>query len=384
MEGQGRTTPLTVFTIAPRWWAGWLRALWGGYHRWRRIRRSRLMQRLQRGEDTSPLAQLSSVSFAHWSLFKRIPTDDPDRPFERLKYSYHLFQSNYSGAHDQYIESFALALAWLMKALWGGAPGVPGPWPVVPFQRWIADNNWVPAHYYSAYPDGSTRMVKSALELRQRFDAFSHSAGDLDPDAFAGHYERFLGRVEKCIAQPTVADAGTRSAPPGLCTLTRIRDGQQGALLATLEALPYGSRSPLAGIAGTHFGRFVIVPFLKDRHGHAVSAASYLLFSAEFDGPLDAYLERLCAGMEDVAQRIWSHCCGYPGSIGDDFRAYLLRHRLEPGHSFAAYPEVTVETVRRSLEVRQDLLDFAADHAGIEDGRDLQRAWCERFPAPAG
>ncbi|MDX6642566.1 MAG: hypothetical protein QOD76_528 [Solirubrobacteraceae bacterium] len=379
MEWQGRTTPLTVFTIAPRWWSGWLRSVWRSYHGLRRVRSSRLMRRLERGGDPSPLAKLSSVSFAHWSLFNQVPTGDPSQPFQRLSYSYHLFQSNYSGAHDQYIESFALALPWLMKLLWGGAPGVPGPWPVVPFQRWIFENNRVPAHYYSAYPRGSTRMVKTALDLQRRFDAFSRGAADLDPTAFAEHYGRFLGRVERSIAQPEPPGAPPEPAP-GFSTLTRIRDGHQGKLLAELESLPTGSRSHLALIGGTHFGRWVIVPYLADRHGRRVSPASYLLFSVEFDGSLDDYLERLCGG-DGTAGRIWSHCAGYPGDGGEEFRRFLLQHRLKPGHSFAAYPDATVERVRESLHLREELLDFAADHAGIDDAPDLQRAWRSRFPS---
>jgi hypothetical protein len=297
-------TPLTVITIAPRWWTLWLRFMWGGYHLLRRIRRTRLMRRLERNADPSPLAKLSSVSFAHWSLFNRIPADEPDRPHRRLPYSYYMFQSNYSGAHDQYIEAFSLAIPWLMRALWAGAPGVPGPWPVVRFTRWIADNNRVPAHYYSAYPSGSTRMVKSALELRRRFDAFSRRVDDIRPEEFAEHYERFLGRVEHSIAQPKPAGAAAKPALAGFCTFTRIEDGRQGSLLAALEALPNGSGSPLAKVEGTHFGRWVIVPFLKDRRGQTVSSGSYLLFSVEFDGPLDPYLARLCEVMEADTHRI--------------------------------------------------------------------------------
>ncbi|MDX6669410.1 MAG: hypothetical protein QOK04_2790 [Solirubrobacteraceae bacterium] len=383
MEWQGRTTPLTVFTIAPPWWTVWLRSVWGSYHALRRIRRSRLMRRLERGGDVSPLAKLSSVSFAHWSLFNRVPTDDPSAPFQRLPFHYHLFQSNYSGAHDQYIESFALALPWLMKLLWAGAPGVPGPWPVVPFQRWISDNNHVPAHYYSAYPHGSTRMVKTALELQRRFDAFSPRAADLEPSAFAEHYDRFLGRVERSIAQPE--PPGLPPEPgPGLTTLTRIRDGHQGQLLAELEGLPTGSESPFALIGGTHFGRWVIVPYLADRRGRRVSPASYLLFSAEFDGSVSEYLERLCTGGDGAPGRIWSHCTGYPGDVAEYLPEFLLEHRLEPGHSFAAFPDATVDRVRESLHLRAQLLDFAADHAGSDDAPALQRAWRERFPSAVG
>jgi hypothetical protein len=115
-----------------------------------------------------------------------------------------------------------------------------------------------------------------------------------------------------------------------------------------------------------------------------VSPASYLLFSAEFDGSVSEYLERLCTGGDGAPGRIWSHCTGYPGDVAEYLPEFLLEHRLEPGHSFAAFPDATVDRVRESLHLRAQLLDFAADHAGSDDAPALQRAWRERFPSAVG
>ena len=47
-------------------------------------------------------------------------------------------------------------------------------------------------HYYCAYPEASTRMVKGALEVRERFDRLVEDSERLSPEAFQAAYERFL------------------------------------------------------------------------------------------------------------------------------------------------------------------------------------------------
>ena len=46
--------------------------------------------------------------------------------------------------------------------------------------------------YYCAYPEASTRMVRSALEVRKRAAALARDAERLGPEEFKAAYERFL------------------------------------------------------------------------------------------------------------------------------------------------------------------------------------------------
>jgi hypothetical protein len=46
--------------------------------------------------------------------------------------------------------------------------------------------------YYCAYPQASTRMVRSALDVRERFRALARDADRLGPEEFKAAYERFL------------------------------------------------------------------------------------------------------------------------------------------------------------------------------------------------
>jgi hypothetical protein len=171
-----------------------------------------------------------------------------------------------------------------------------------------------------------------------------------------------------------------REESGSLSALTPVLPGQEGQLEAELARLPPGAESPLARVPGTHFGRWLVVPYLQDRRGRPADETSYLLFSSWFDGPVDAYLDTVRESMQSEADAIWGHCVGYPGS--DDpgaFAAYLFAHRIKPSYPFAAYREASVEHVRHCLELRQRLIDFAVAHQGSEAG-ERQRAWRKTFP----
>ncbi len=50
--------------------------------------------------------------------------------------------------------------------------------------------------YYCAHADASTRMVKSALAVRERFEALQRDAERLGPEAFKAEWERFLSDAQ--------------------------------------------------------------------------------------------------------------------------------------------------------------------------------------------
>ena len=292
MGGRARSTPLTVVLPVRRSWALWLRAMWA---------RSRVMRRLTGRPPLGSLA-LASIGFAHWALLERMPANAPGG--RRLPYSYLVFQSNFAGTRDAYIETFCFVIPWIMRGLWTGIYGTPSVRPVGRFQRYVEEADIPPAHYWSAYPEASTAMILAALRAH--------------------------------------GDTPVPGTPEGFCSVVPIRAGRLGSVVAELTALPDGAGSPFARVPGTHFGRFVVVPSLADKHGHAIGPDAHLLVATEFDGPLDDHLDRLEV-LADLG--VWRHCEG----AGGDLRASLLAHRVRPGYSFAGYPEATVERVREVL-----------------------------------
>jgi hypothetical protein len=166
-----------------------------------------------------------------------------------------------------------------------------------------------------------------------------------------------------------------------LTVLTPILDGHAAELTAHLDALPEGPGSPLARVPGTHLGRWVVIDQVKHQgHGqrhHDRLQAARLLFTSNFDGGLDAYLERLQTSLGEDADAVWGHCRGYPGR-GPGFAPYLKAHQLEAALFFAAYGDRTLEQVHADLDKRARLIAFALEAQGLEPD-ELKSRFLEAF-----
>ena len=167
--------------------------------------------------------------------------------------------------------------------------------------------------------------------------------------------------------------------------MTPILDGHVQELTEHLEALPEGSGSPLARVPGTHLARWVVIDQVKyqghgQRHRDALRE-SRLLFTSNFDGPLDPYLEALRTSLGEDADAVWSHCRGYPGHRNTaGFTGWLRAHSLEAALFFAAYGDQTLEQVLSNLDKRARLIEFALAAQGLEPD-DLKERFEEAFPA---
>jgi hypothetical protein len=172
-----------------------------------------------------------------------------------------------------------------------------------------------------------------------------------------------------------------RSGQAGALTvLTPIAPGAEPDLRAYLDGLRAGP-SPLARLARTHFGRWVIVGDLapEDERRPDRLAEPYLLFTASFDGSLDSYLDELCNELAAEAREIWGRCAGAPQPpAGAPLKAYLRAHHHTTGFFVAAYPQATVGDVRSALAQREDVIAFARDAQGM-DPAQLQAAFLQRL-----
>lgn len=143
------------------------------------------------------LAKLETLSFIHyarWAVIKRFPDEGGG---ERLKHTYLLFESNFNGTWDQYIDAFSEVVPFRMKAIWGTSFGFPGPLPVEPFKGYIRRNEFVANHYFSAYPGATTTEIVSAARVEAALQELVHSSAGLDPDAFGEAYRSFLTKVQR-------------------------------------------------------------------------------------------------------------------------------------------------------------------------------------------
>src|SRR3954451_25054971 len=136
---------------------------------------------------------LSFIHYARWAVIRRFPDGGEG---ERLHHDYLLFESNFNGTWDQYIDAFSEVVPTRMKAIWGTSYGFPGPIPVEPFKAYIRRNEFVANHYWSAYPGATTTEIISARRLAAALEAFDGRAAELAPDAFADAYADLLTELQ--------------------------------------------------------------------------------------------------------------------------------------------------------------------------------------------
>lgn len=168
-----------------------------------------------------------------------------------------------------------------------------------------------------------------------------------------------------------------------LTVFTPIIPDRAGTLQEVLDSFPVGERSPVARPGRTHFARWVVIPelvFQGDGQRPDSLSSQYLLFTSSFDGPTRDYLDELRVLSRHEVDAVWNNCVGYPGS--DDkqaFERYITHNHIPTQFFVTAYPHLPVAEVRKSLELRERLIQFACDTQGLDDAA-LQRAFLASFP----
>ncbi len=119
-----------------------------------------------------------------------------------------------------------------------------------------------------------------------------------------------------------------------LMILTPVRPGEGGSLRSTLAGMDQ-RQSPLCRSGRTHFARWIVVADLpqhraQPRPDHLDLA--YLLFTSNFDGDLDSYLDELCEQLAPEAPELWGRCVGCPQpASGPALKTYLQHTRSTRG-----------------------------------------------------
>jgi hypothetical protein len=165
--------------------------------------------------------------------------------------------------------------------------------------------------------------------------------------------------------------------------LTPIRPDAVDALRDYLEGLREHGPSPFARLPRTHMARWVILPdFFTDpawkqrRSDHL--EVPYLLFSSNFDGDRDSYLDELASELAPEAAQVWGRCIGFPQTGRADLKAYLLHNQIDCGLCYAGYGDFTVTQVRAALDLRTRFTEFAVRSQGLSAAQ-TQAAYRREF-----
>jgi hypothetical protein len=394
----GRARAMTIFTPVKRFWGTlyvrsvftWIRASATG---------------------TPDIRTLSFIHFARWGVIRRFPDYGQQRT--RVWPCLFMFESNYNGSFEAYIDAFAQVLGSGMRAFWGSSYGFPGPLPVKPFKSYIRANEFVTAHYYSAYPAASVTTLLEAVATDNALVGLREKAPGMTPADFTAAYDQLfarpappaepgVGRVQQLrnlVHELVIGARAMVARTPGhgsssgrsyaFTSLVPIKPGQEAALAAQLASLSNGV-SPFTDLLHVHFARFVVVDGLKLRWAGAPKrpprlGSQYLLFTAALtalpgDDPADLprlLLESMDTTVPGAAHAIWQHCLGYEGSATDPgLASYLPKSQVGTVLFYVGCPDTTVADARSALMRQRCLDDFAAAHQA-DAAADMRVAFVE-------
>jgi hypothetical protein len=240
-----------------------------------------------------------------------------------------------------------------------------------------------------------------------------------DPQRLARR-ARGAAAPERTPAEQLRSAQGDGRTPRGsLLVMPRIKGGHVRhleQLLASIadppegEGLEIGPVVPFPRLRTVHFARILLhhpspseaAPIPKwngapQARGPAIPAK--LLFSTDFDGPLDEHLDELLDVSGPALDRIFQHCEGWPGRADRRLaRGFLLRNRVPTSAFYTGTTGRSVDQIRREADLRDRIQayldgvtrepDFPSDPLEIRERiRGFVRgqpelAWAEVAPGP--
>ena len=139
------------------------------------------------------LRALSFIHFARWTVISsgNLPKFPEMTRRTVIYYDYLLFESNFNGSWNEYIDAFHSVLSFKLNLVWRWSEKFPGSVPLAPFRQYIQRNQIYTDYYYVACPGSTVRDVKNALAVVSAFETLVARIDD-DNDNFANAYFTFV------------------------------------------------------------------------------------------------------------------------------------------------------------------------------------------------
>jgi hypothetical protein len=150
----------------------------------------------ERLPSVTGLGAVETVHFTRWSIVTRPPYDGASQACRRLRRPYLLWESDYNGLLEPYVESFVRKIGRQIQVTWGTTHAFPGTRSVQELLDYITAFQLPRAHYYTAYPGATVRMVLSGLEVAKEHRYLAEAAQTASPEEFAVVYRGFLRRCQ--------------------------------------------------------------------------------------------------------------------------------------------------------------------------------------------
>jgi hypothetical protein len=135
------------------------------------------------------LIQMRVIALGRWTLL-------PNAAVPR----YLLFETNWSGADESYIQDLAMLMPAQWRFIWNNTKDFPGPLPTTRLLKHIAKVDWGTDHYWSDYrEDASTQTITRALKLQPKLERFIEDTRGASPAEFTERWRRFSTRAQDLL-----------------------------------------------------------------------------------------------------------------------------------------------------------------------------------------
>lgn len=137
-----------------------------------------------------------------------------------------------------------------------------------------------------------------------------------------------------------------------LTVLVPIKPGNVRELRNFLTEQRDHINSYLRESPSTHFARWVI---LEDR---TIEIDPHLLFTSNYDGSLESYLQELIEIMGQTMEQIWNHCQHYASGTSQNietFTEFIRQHSYESQAFYVACSGVTAKTIRNNSQISEKI-----------------------------
>jgi len=164
--------------------------------------------------------------------------------------------------------------------------------------------------------------------------------------------------------------------PPGLDAGSSLT--HTTLLRNLLQTLHVNEESPMAKVPNTYLCRFWVlsdVPYQGNPAFLDHLKSDYLVFSSNFHGELEPYLEGMWGALKDGVLAILAHCVG-TGSVHDapSFIEYAKKCQVTTTFFFNGSTDEPLAEQLKNLYLKQEFSKFAFENQG-KSAKELQQAF---------
>jgi hypothetical protein len=149
-------------------------------------------------------------------------------------------------------------------------------------------------------------------------------------------------------------------------------------LRTVLQTLRVSDKSPMASVPNTYLCRFFLVNDVTYQGNPAFLEhlkSDYLVFSSNFYGELEPYLEGMWKALKDGILLVLAHCYGHE-TVEDaaSFIAYVKKCQVTTTFFFNGSTDEPLAQQLKNLYLKQEFSKFAFQNQG-KNSRELQSAF---------